>query len=295
MSILSGLGGLVKAVSKTVDTVVKAEQKAMDKAVSAIIPTKAKVTNVVDVYKSVLTGKGATANIPGTTGKIVSSAASNPFTTALAVTPLNTLSAAKAGFTALSTGQKVLAVSSVPVVASVAISNPKVISSAGKVPSSVANFAGNVAQFSSNPSWDSAKEIISENPIVSGAVAFGAATIVGGGILGAVNTAINTSAIRSNTKATEKAIASLTDSTLPAVSNSILTASEGLPKALSGTSAASGIPITPSTQIIGKSAGVARKNQRKKNSLTTSALRQVMRVTINNQGKHLYTNRTNCY
>jgi hypothetical protein len=100
--------------------------------------------------------------------------------------------------------QTLITAAAVPIVVGAFTSQPKesakVILEAGP---NLANLGGNLADFAADPSLEKAKDIITENPITSGLIAGGAA--LSGGLLaiGPIVTALNTDALRDNTKATE--------------------------------------------------------------------------------------------
>lgn len=158
-------------------------------------------------------------------------------------------------------------------------------------PGALTNFGGNLADFAANPTLDNAQSIWKENPVVTSAAVLGAAAVVGKGITGLVSSAANTLAIKENTAAMEKTIDSMVGQSLPNAYDSLITASSDLPLAINAPS--SQVPITPETQVIGKSAGrsVSKRRPTKK-SPQIGALRQSLRVNIFNQGKHLYTSRS---
>jgi len=271
MSIISGL---VKA-AKTV--------------VTAVTPTKAKIQNVGDTLKAALTGKGVTASIPGvgtTVNKAVSSIASNPYTSAavaaVAIAPKAAIAAVSTAFKALPTSGKVATVAALPVAASVVVTKPSSVKSVAQLPSSVTKFASNVATFTDEPSIANAKQIASENPIITAALGAGVAYVAGKGVVGAataLSTMANTQAIKESTQATESILTTITQPGLiselqPAVDTSL-------------------VPLTPATQVMGvetKATGVLTKKRKKRKATgRTPSLNQRMRVNIYNQTKSFYS------
>lgn len=86
----------------------------------------------------------------------------------------------------------------VPVAATAVINKPSLIVEA---PSKILNFQTNVGEFIAQPSTEKAKDIISENPIISGGIA---AAVLGGAalkVLPAIATARQTEAIQEQTEA----------------------------------------------------------------------------------------------
>lgn len=69
------------------------------------------------------------------------------------------------------------------------------------LPAGVVNVGGNVAQFAASPSLYTAKNIITENPLIASGLAAAGLLAVGGGIGTAAASLINTSATRQNTAA----------------------------------------------------------------------------------------------
>jgi hypothetical protein len=259
MSIFSSIGSAIKST--------------VQKVVTAITPTKAKLQNVIAVEKAAITGKGVTANTGSpAVNKVLSAAASNPFTTAAVVTPVNTIGAVKAGFSALSTGAKVATVGGGLVVGVPAvISNPKIIGSVASSPSSIASFSSNVGAFSADPTVENAKSIFTDNPLISTAAIGTAAFIVGKSATGAITSIANTLAVKENTKVAAAAGKSITANLPTDLKNGSV-----LPTATTGSEA---IPITPSTQIVGKSASRSVSNYSKRG--IKRDLRQIQSTRIN--------------
>ena len=163
---------------------------------------KERLQNVGSTLKAALTGQGVQSNTGvKAVDKVLSAAASNPFTTAAVVTPANTLGAAKAGFQALSTGGKVATVAAAPVVASVVLTSPDTIKKAASAPRSAAQFGSNVTEFINEPSVERAKDIVRDNPIIAGGAAALGIGALGAGTAGLIGTAINTRATKQNTEA----------------------------------------------------------------------------------------------
>ena len=94
-----------------------------------------------------------------------------------------------------------------PVVVGAIIKEPTAVAKAvAKAPSELAQFGGDVATFASNPSLETAKEVIKESPLISAAVG---AIAVGGAakaILPAIATSRQTEAIQEQTEAIKAAI-----------------------------------------------------------------------------------------
>lgn len=233
-----------------------------------------RLKNAGATLKSSITGKGVQSNTGNQTAdKILSAAASNPFTTAAVVTPVNTLGAAKAGFQALSTGGKLATVAAAPVVASVVLTNPQVVGDVAQAPRSAANFAANASEFINNPSLEKAKETFKENPVITGAIGAGVALVAGGAVGAAVNyanTRANTKAVKDNTRALSG------DAAVPtgAVQSYAVTPNDGI-----STTA----PVLPVTQAISTSRSSGLRKRRKSKQI--QQVRQSVRVNVVNNSR----------
>ena len=272
------------------------------KIIKAVTPTKAKLTNVKDTLISAVTGKGVTANTGSkTVDKVLSSAASNPFTTALAATaivaPVKTIAAVKSTSAALPTKAKVAAVIAAPVIASAVIQNPKIISSVAKTPAALSSFGANIGNLSANPSLENLEKTIKDNPIISGAVIGAGALIVGKGVTGIGASVANTIATSKNTAAAKAAAQgiSIPMSDLQAGDNLIpQSANNALVPAVYGSSVgAATVPYTPQTQVLGRPAGASALSRRRRLAQNKRPSQsQSLRVNIYNQTKSLYRSHT---
>lgn len=284
-----------------------AETKVFGTMKNAIVTTtknivadqSARLKNVVDVYKSVLTGKGAQVVKSSGSEKLdqlVSSAASHPFISAgiiaSAVNPAAALAALKQGGSKIATeygqsklGTKVALGVAAPVVAGALMSSQKVRSEVVNLPSTLTEFGADIGNAIDNPSLSSLGQIVKDNPVASSVAAAGILGVAGLGAASLISNVANTQAVKANTKATKQAIESLTQT------NTLLPdAVVALPaeKSLQSSAMTEEVPITPATQVLGKSAGslTARKRKRKQARDMPS---QIMRVAIYNQSKHLNT------
>jgi len=158
-----------------------------------------RLSNVVNTLKASITGKGVQANTSNPTlNTALSYAASNPLTTAALITPVNTIGAAKAGFSALSTGGKIAVGIAAPIAGAAVISNPNLLVKAGNT-SALSNVGANIGEFSKNPSLQTASQTFKENPIIIGGLAAAGGIILGKGITSAATSLANTAAIREQT------------------------------------------------------------------------------------------------
>jgi len=144
--------------------------------------------------------------------------------------------------------------------------------------SGLVNVGGNIREFQDNPTAQNAKNIFNENPlIVSGALATAGA--VGYYGLKTVQGFSSLNDVAPNSIATLPTMNNL----LPSPKDKVVT---GEDKILP--TQADNIPITPATQIVGKSAtsSVTKRHKTSKKPVNHS---QSMRIIINNQSKTLYT------
>lgn len=233
---------------------------------------KERLTNAVQTVKSAVLGRGVVANTKSqTTNKVLSFAASNPFTTAAIITPVNTISAAKAGYAALPTAAKVAAIPTGIVATGFVVSNPSSLKQVAKAPAELSRFGSDLGSLSANPSLEGVKDVFKNSPVISSAIALGGAAVIGAGATRTIATIANTRAIKENTKNTVTSIIpNQTSSTLPAT-----------PIAATSTNAGSVEPITRETQILGKEPRSKRIAKRK--SKTIQPIRNSVRVNIINQ------------
>lgn len=147
------------------------------------------------------------------TANTIAAVASHPFTSAAAVaTVLNpgaALSTTKAISSKVSSSfaaaplKTQLAVGVGGLVGTGAIlKNPSLVSKAADIPSGLVNLGGNVGEFIESPSIEKAKDIVTENPLLSGAIGGAGLLAVGvgaGAIANTTATYLNTKAIKENT------------------------------------------------------------------------------------------------
>lgn len=239
--------------------------------VKAIVPTKAKLSNVVEVLKASVTGKGVTANTGSAkVDKVLSAAASHPFVTAAVVaaplTSVGKTALAKVG-TSVVTGSKALpglvgsqfiknpiATSAgllvgVPLVAGVIASKPSIIVEAPqKAFKAGSSFAG----------------FVSDNPVpIAIGASLGGALLAGKALSGLLP------------PGEDKGVTILPVDTPTGPVRAVAS----LPSA--GSVPSSNVPLTPPTQVLGRSvSSTARKRKSPKLRQTPS---QSVRVNILNQ------------
>lgn len=172
-----------------------------------------------------------------------------------------------------------------PVIAGTVAKDPTIVT---KVPGKVIEFEKDLYKASKEPSLSSFADVLKENKEVS--LFLGATALAAGGAtaVNAYNTFSNTQAIKENTEATQKVIdntlnpddkkTKITD-VLP--TNNIKVPETVIPTA-TGTSL---VPLTPETQVLGKSvrSSTIKKHKHRKTTPTGN-----IRININNQTKSLY-------
>lgn len=194
-------------------------------------------------------------------------------------------SAAKAGTLATSASKlipattkgKVIAAVASPVILGAVVSQPaKTLSAIANTPSALTNVGGNLGNLIASPSVETAKTLFTENPvIVGGAVA--AATLAGvKGIIPAIASAQQTSAIKEQTKAIEASTGMLVTST-PTQDTITIPAQNNNP-----------IPQTPQTKTI--SATKIGAKRRRKAIVKPQNISQRVSVLVNNDNRHATKN-----
>jgi len=173
------------------------------------------LSNVVNVFKSIITGKGTTANTPSKTVNAFLEASTKnvasvlvtalPFAKVGGVTVASkTVQTAVKGFQqAKPLTQIGLGVGGLAVGGAV-VKEPTLLIDVAKTPSSIVNVGGNVGKAIKNPSKENIKDIFTENPILSSVgVGAGAVALAGGlgRVAGATTNFLNTQATKQNTQA----------------------------------------------------------------------------------------------
>jgi hypothetical protein len=167
-------------------------------------------------------------------GAVSATIANNPLTTALVIaTPFSGTARTVIGRAVggLSNTQKILGGSALVAGVGIVRANPVgAITTALGAPSKLADFGTDIGIAINDPSIANWTTVIREHPVLSaGAGALALSTVAGG--IGAATTAINTSAIRKNTTASESALAPVVNITQPApakaASTSVAPTSQG--------------------------------------------------------------------
>lgn len=229
-----------------------------------------RLQNVGNTLVSSLTGKGVKSNTGNANvDKVLSAVASNPYTTALAVTPVNTIKAGGALFSSLPTGGKVAVGIATPIVISASLSNPTLIKSTAELPKTVSQLGG-------ISSWNDLKDFGKAHPVVSTGVIIGGGVAIGSGVSGLIASAINTSAIKENTQATINNF----KETMPQITNTPIQKSN-----VGGTETPLTTPTLPqSVQTVGyKNTNAVSKPKAKRKTLYRSPINVTNRINIFNK------------
>ena len=136
-----------------------------------------------------------------------------------------------------------------PFIVSSIVSNPKVVT---KSASGIANFESNLWKAGKEPSLESFGNVVKENPVISGVIGAAGLAIAGKTIGGVATSLLNTSAIRAQTEQLKEITGNAQPPSLSASTGNQITPSSESTTGISTTG-----PITPATQILGKSAGTS--------------------------------------
>lgn len=201
MGLLSSIG---KAVSTALDYISAPLAKPVTTLTKGISAGAAEVKAQRETGLTVTQGLKQIGVIAGTTavaaGAVLAAAPAASTGAAGAAVRSAVVSTAKAAVPTTTKGKIVAAVAA-PVVIGAVVREPaaaaKVVAQA---PSQLAQFGGDVAQFATNPSVETAKQIIKESPIISTAAGIAIAGATAAAILPAVSSARQTAAIKEQTE-----------------------------------------------------------------------------------------------
>lgn len=196
--------------------------------------------------------------------------------TAGAISIKGAASAAGAVITRLipsTTKGKVIAVVAAPIAVGAVIREPaKAAKTIIKAPSELAQFGGDVASFAANPSLETAKDIITESPLISSGVAAGAAIALGKGLIPAIATYRQTEAIQEQTEAIQQATSNISTG-----QGQVLTTN-----GKTGEKTAAFTPLTPATQEV---KAITTKGYKRRKTLTKpNNINQKVNILIANRG-----------
>lgn len=303
MGLLSNVVTKIKSspVGKVLDTLTVAIAHPV-KTIEAIVSPKITINDVIKEHfeqplgeqlldtaigtasiAGVITGAGAVANVAktaATTGvktlgsrlaeleaKKIAQTALKTVTSLIPTTPLGKVGAALA----------------IPVVAGAVINQPKKAAElVVKTPFELANFGGNVANFIAEPNLENAKTIASENPLITGAAAAGAALLVGSGVANLTSNILNRQEMKKQTEAFERQAEA---------AEQLLKTPPTENKTIENKPISSSVPITPQTPITPETkpliatagSGSRSVSRRKKYKRITSVMRQNVNVLVSNR------------
>lgn len=268
MGLLSSIG---KGIAKGLDVLTVSLAHPVQTA-TAIVSKKSTVQDVVTSHfaqplpeqiKDIVLG---TASIAAT---VVGGAAIGGAAKAGTLAP-KAISIGKALIPTTLKGKAVAAVAAPIVIGAVAKEPVKTISTVAKAPGELSQFGGDLATFAANPSLSSAKQIVTESPILSAATGL----IVAGGAIKtlapAIATARQTEAIQEQTKAIEGATGAVT----------VIDKSQEF-KALPVAENNAPVPQTPQTQKI--SSTTAKKRTRRAKKAVVPSVNQRVNVIVANR------------
>lgn len=281
-SIKKGIGSVAKAVTNVVKAAPKAAAKTLDYVSAPLAKPVTTLTKGISAgakeveaqRKSGLStsqGLKQIAVITGTTavtGAAVLAAAPAASTGAAGAAVRSGLVSVGKALVPTTTRGKLIAGAVALPVAGAFVRQPAAFTSAiAKTPSSLANVGGNIADFAVNPSLETGKAFITENPVIVGAAAAVGAVVLGKTLFPAIATARQTEAIQEQTTAIKEATGNL-----PTFSTGVTTPSYASPVAL-----------TPATQEV-KPLGTTttKKKRRSRTKAKPSSVNQRVSIVFDN-------------
>jgi len=175
-----------------------------------------------------------------------------------------------------SLGTKVAIAVATPAAIGTIVREPATIT---KAPAAIANFEKNVYELAKDPSVANVKDLVTENPIIAGGVALAVTGASLGSAAVIASNLSNTSALKENTASMQ----------LPSESKYKEIKETPLSSPSYPMVAGSDTPVTPATQVVGKSASSSIAKRSSKTRARTSNISNNLRVQIINQPKSLYT------
>ena len=252
-----GLFGAVSSILKE-KAYINPIAKVANLALTAITHPIGFLTNTKSAYEKTSKTNLIGLEVAGVTNTLVALA---PFSVPIRSTAVKIIAGA-------STKTKVIAGTGALITAGALVSKPKeTILALENAPSSIGNFLGNAGGLVADPSISKAKELISENPLVAGAVAVGGALAIGG----IASNVINTLAVKENTRATIDSNKELAIGT-----NNQTTSNANAPPTDLGISTIA--PERPTTNLT-----TARKRYKRAKKEEVKSMNQRVNVLINNR------------
>ena len=238
-------------------------------------------TNKAVVGASII-GIAATAGIGGAAAGLSGVAAKTAIRSAVAPLASSLINVAKANpikTTAVGLGAAIAA----PFVVSSVVSHPTVIT---KTVAGSINVEKNLIQLGKEPSIAGLEKLAKENPVIVGGAAVIGAALAGKG-LGMIGASLlNTAAVRDATKAAREL---QNNSVSPVLSEQL--GNSVTPNSKDTTGISTSTPITPSTQVMGKSAGRKSISSRKHSMKPIASSTHNFRINIINANQSRITSK----
>lgn len=226
------LSSITKKVGSTVAKVLDTASVALAhpiKVATAIVSPKTTVAEVSKTFEAQSTIKKVTQIATGTLAiaTTIGGAAATGIlgASAKAGTAAKVVKSTAAALIPETTKGKAITAAAAVVTVPALVSSPKLVEKVVNAPSELAQFGADIGELVENPSIESVKELVKESPVISTAAALGTVAVVGLGTAGIISGVSNTLAIKESTKATEKAIEAMTQSTT--TQNQIIPTSPG--------------------------------------------------------------------
>lgn len=266
MGLLSSIG---KGIAKGLDVLTVSLAHPIQTA-TAVVSKKSTVQDVVTAHFSQPLKEQVKDIVLGTAGiasTVIGGAAIGGAAKAGTLAP-KVATAAKALIPATAKGKVVAAVAAPIVVGAVAKEPVKSVTAAIKAPSELAKFGGDVASFAADPSISTAKQIVTESPLISAA----AGLIVAGGVgkvaAPVVGGLLQREAIQEQTEALTGGGITVTDRS-------------GEFKILPADTTAPVTPVTPQTQAVSTTTPKKRRKAAKKQVMPS--VNQRVNVIVSNK------------
>lgn len=288
--------GLLSSIGSGLKSAVKAVDKAL---VSAGTTIKQNEQRAIETVKAAVTGQGVQSNTGvKVVDKVLSTVASNPFAVAAVVATAKVPSALKTNIGTVAT-----TVVATPIISNVIVSNPQGTSRAvGNVlggTKDLSNYGTNLGVLTKDPSLDNATKLFKENPFLTTATVGAVGYVAGKGVTNLFSSFLNTAATNANTDAINNSVNPPAPVVMPDDSGGKKPpkkTKDDTPVVQPDTPVGgSPIPLTPATQVVGRSVSTTSTHKRHVKTVTPNRSTQSLRVNIYNQSKVLNSSSTKRY
>lgn len=266
-----GLLNKVKSgITKTLDTLTVAVAHPIA-TTAAVVSKKSTVNDVINKHFAQSTKEQVKDIVVGTAGLAAATITAGTTTGRIAA-----LKAAKSVVPKSTTG-KIVAAVAVPAAVGAVVRQPEAVTKAVvNAPVELGKFGGDVADFAANPSISSAKQIVTESPVISTALAAGAVIAAGKTAAPVIGGLIQKEAVEEQTKALEKAIETPLPTQSPSLTNTGTTTAPAV---------APQTPLTPQTKPLIATAGSSTSTRKKRRSKRPSSpsVRQSVNIVVSNR------------